>query len=633
MTEAPFDFSQIINVRSLSKEERVRLAEALRRRIIEVVSRNGGHLASNLGMIELSIALLAVFPSPQDRIVFDVGHQCYAWKLLTGRGDQFASLRRKGGLSGFPKRVESEYDAFETGHSSTSISAALGFSRAAALRGEKRRAIAVIGDGALSGGMSFEALNDAGQRGDDLLVIVNDNQMSISRNVGGLAAHLENIRISGRYRRLKSRWEPRLERLGAPGRFLTKWLRRLKRAGREFIHKDTVLFEKLGFRYYGPVDGHDTETLIERLTLLSEIPGPVVLHVLTRKGKGYLFAESEPADYHGVAPFVIENGLCQVSGEDRHRRSFSDVFGEEVVALAKEDKRVIAISAAMTLGTGLSVFSERFPERFFDVGIAEQHAVTLAAGLAAGGMRPIVALYSTFLQRAVDQVLHDVCLQNLPVTFVIDRAGAVGADGPTHQGYYDLIFALSAPNLTVLTPHAADDIRPMLDYALRHSAPVLIRYPRATAPRRAAAPLLTNVRLIEGTDVLLLAIGTMADQAVEASALLHKKGISCAVELVLCLKPFDFGSIIGKWSQFSLVAVVEDGAERGGGAAAIAAKACIHGYYGPVVIRGHRDLLQPQASRNELLQASGLDGEGIAVWIMQNLKVGGDDAHCGFSER
>ena len=461
------------DLRQLTEQELLELCSELRQVIIERVSVNGGHLASNLGVVELTVALLLEYDFPNDRIVFDVGHQCYAWKLLTGRQQEFASLRQTGGLSGFPKTSESEFDSFNTGHSSTSVSAALGIARARSLTRREQRVVALIGDGAMTGGMSFEALNDLGQSQEPLLVILNDNQMSIDPNVGGMAYHLSTMRVSPHYLQFKTRWFRRLNALPVLGKGSLKVLRKLKKSLRG-LRKQGVVFEHLGLKYYGPIDGNNLTEVRRYLRALRTLSKPVILHCLTRKGQGYSFAENMPAKYHGVAPFRIEAGL-----ESNLQKSptYSSTVGEQLCALAEQDERITVLTAAMKQGTGTAEFAQRFSQRFFDVGIAEQHMVTLAAGMACNGLRPYVTIYSTFAQRAMDQIIHDVCLQKLPVTFLIDRAGAVPADGETHQGYYDLAFFSSLPAIDVFSPVTSEDMWQALQYSLSAKQAVAILYP------------------------------------------------------------------------------------------------------------------------------------------------------------
>ncbi|NLZ99464.1 MAG: 1-deoxy-D-xylulose-5-phosphate synthase [Clostridiaceae bacterium] len=467
------------DIATLSYDDKEVLAEDIRRQIIDTVSKTGGHLAPNLGVVELTIALLSVFDVPKDSIVFDVGHQCYSWKMLTGRLNAFSTLRQKDGLSGFPKREESPYDAFNTGHSSTSISACAGIARAKRLRGDTSRTIALIGDGAIENGLALEALSDIGEHEDNVLVILNDNQMCIDRAAGGIANHLDHLRTSTRYLRMKPVWERRLNKIPLVGHSVVRQLARLKRRWRTFRRESSIIFEQLGFRYYGPVDGHDLRELERHLQALCLVRGPVLLHVITQKGKGYAPAEESPEDYHGVSAFDKEEGVTTERTEDA--LSFSEVFGDTMMDIAAKRRDVAVIVAAMARGTGLSLFAETYPERFWDVGIAEEHAVTMAAGMASAGIHPVVALYSTFLQRAFDEMLHDVCLQNLPVIFAVDRAGLVGGDGATHQGLYDLAYALTLPNLTVFAPSTAPDLRKTLKWAVEHDGPVLIRYPKSAA--------------------------------------------------------------------------------------------------------------------------------------------------------
>ncbi|MDD4138647.1 MAG: 1-deoxy-D-xylulose-5-phosphate synthase [Eubacteriales bacterium] len=616
-------------LKSLSNDQLEQLADEIRDLIIRTVSANGGHLASNLGMVELTIALLVTFSFPRDQIVFDVGHQTYTWKILTGRREQFCSLRQLGGLSGFPKVSESDYDCFNTGHSSTSISAALGLGRAQRYLEHAGLTIAVIGDGALTGGMAFEALNDAGQSGENLIVILNDNQMSIGRNVGGLARHLEKLRISTPYLRMRGSIENLVVRIPLIGRPSLRLLRRAKQLTRMAILRQGVFFEQLGFKYYGPIDGHDLPGLIQHLKAISGLGGPLLLHVVTQKGRGYRYAEESPDLYHGVAPFVVENGVANGSGAVH---SFSDAFGRALVDLAFHNSRICAISAAMTSGTGLAGFAKAFPARFFDVGIAEQHAMTLAAGLAAGGLQPVVALYSTFLQRAYDQLLHDVCLQCLPVVIAVDRAGIVGEDGETHQGIYDLSLLLPLPGLEIFCPATYEDLETALGYAVQAGKPVAIRYPRgrpwpgrlpqpqATKSPEPAGPqdtcLLERYRLRclrPGSQVTLVALGTLAGPALEAACRLAGEGIDAEVLSVFCVKPFDLDSLARSARRTGHVLMLEESLVKGGMGQTVL----------PDLLRlcpgticrllGIEDRPLCQGKRDELLRAQKLDSEGIAA--------------------
>lgn len=614
------------DVKRLGSKELAALAAELRKVIIRTVSETGGHLSSNLGVVELTLAILREFDPQVDRIIWDVGHQCYAYKLLTGRACRFSTLRRLGGLSGFPKREESPCDCFNTGHSSTSISAALGLLRANRLLDRTGRVVAVIGDGALGGGMALEAMNDAGQSGQDLIVILNDNQMSISRNVGSLSRHLENIRMSARYLRVKSRVSAGLMRIPLVGRPLVALIERLKSSLRTFIHGRRAIFEDFGFQYFGPVDGHSLEDLQAVLHTIRSVRGPVLLHVCTQKGKGYDLAEREPHLYHGVPPFAIETGTANGSaGSAGMPSSFSDVFGLHLASLASRDPSIVAISAAMRIGTGLDGFAEAFPARFFDVGIAEQHAVTMAAGLAAGGLRPVVALYSTFLQRAYDQVLHDVALQRLPVVFAIDRAGIVGEDGETHQGIYDIAFLSCIPGLILLSPSDYAELESMLEWALAcPDGPVAIRYPRGRGVRDAASlPGATGsserpadplaLRLLRpGRDLTILSVGAMAVPVLSAAERLEREhGILCEVLDARAVKPMDWTGLSRSLERTGCLMTVEDGTLAGGFGASVAATLSRHGIRIPLHLAGVSDAPLPQGSRSELHIRESLDSDGL----------------------
>lgn len=597
---------------ALSPEQLEQLAAEIRDLIIQTVACNGGHLASNLGVVELTMALLLEFDLKHDQVVFDVGHQCYTWKILTGRLNRFCTLRKKDGLSGFPKTCESLFDCFNTGHSSTSISAALGITRAFDRLGKAGRAIAVIGDGALTGGMAFEALNDAGQSHENLLVILNDNQMSISRNVGGLSRHLENLRISPRYIKLKSGVDAVLLKTPVIGRPIYKLLQWFKLFARQSVQQQSIFFEQLGFRYYGPVDGHDLASLRQHLRTIRQFEGPILLHVLTQKGKGYSFAEESPDVYHGVAPFVVENG---VANGTKGRCTFSAEFGRTLTGLAAFNPAICAISAAMTSGTGLNDFVRQFPARLFDVGIAEQHAVTLAAGLAAGGMRPVVALYSTFLQRAYDQLLHDICLQKLPVVLAIDRAGMVGEDGETHQGIFDLGLLLPLPNLEVICPVDCRNLSLALAHAFEADHPVAIRYPRGSEWPEPLPPdqSLGTSLLRGGNDLAIVALGVMTGPALKAAELLAETGVETSVLSVVRAKPVELAPILTAAAETRHVLIIEEAAETGGFGQMIL----------PEIIKLCPDVRTSilaidvsrisQGSRSQLLAEQGLSPEGIAA--------------------
>ena len=467
-----------LDLKKLSLDELRLLAEELRQIIIQTVSVNGGHLASSLGVIEITIALHYVFNTPKDKIIWDVGHQSYSHKLLTGRKNRFSTIRKENGLSGFPKIEESEYDAFGTGHSSTSISAALGIIEGRDINKENFKVIAVIGDGAMTGGLAFEGLNNAGHLKKDLIVILNDNEMSISPNVGALSAYMNRILTGEFYRKLKKETKSFLEGIPKVGGQMAKIAQKAEETIKGLLLPG-VLFEELGFDYVGPIDGHNTELLIETFKRIKTSTSPTLIHVITKKGKGYEFSEKNPCSFHGVGPFELETG-SQISS--KNSISYSSAFGNFLSDLAENDQRIIAVSAAMKEGTGLNCFAEKFPDRFFDVGIAEPHAVTFAAGLASRGLKPVVAIYSTFLQRAYDEIVHDVCLQKLPVIFAIDRAGIVGEDGPTHHGLFDISYLRHIPNLVFMSPKDGAELKQMLEFAIKYQGPSAIRYPRGKVP-------------------------------------------------------------------------------------------------------------------------------------------------------
>ena len=529
-------------LKSMSLEDLELLTYSIRDFLIEKVSKTGGHLASNLGVVELTIALHKVFDSPKDKIIWDVGHQSYVHKILTGRVEGFDTLRQSGGMSGFPKAKESVHDIFDTGHSSTSISAAAGMAAARDIKGENNEIIAVIGDGSLTGGMAYEALNNLGDSKSKVIVILNDNGMSISRNIGGVSQHLNNLRVSDGYVNAKKSIKNKLQHIGKVGNSIYEGLDAAKEKVKYALMPGGVIFEELGFTYLGPVDGHNLSDVIEVLEQAKHAKEPVLIHVITQKGKGYINAEKNPGKFHGVGPFDPETGKpVKASG-----LTYSQVFGKTVLKLAEKDSRICAISAAMGEATGLGGFAKKFPNRFFDVGIAEQHAVTFAAGLAKSGMKPIVAIYSSFLQRAYDQIIEDVCLQNLPVVFAIDRAGIVGADGETHHGLFDLTYLSSVPNLTVLTPTCGNELVSMLEYAVTLNGPVAIRYPRGECS--ADEGLLEpydgfNWRLSEGKDVDIWACGRMLDTAIGVKNRLVLKGIDAGIVAVTQVKPLELSAL------------------------------------------------------------------------------------------
>ncbi len=568
-------------LRLLSKTVLPRLAAEIREEIIQTVSKTGGHLAPSLGVVELTLALHFVFSTPDDKIIWDVGHQSYAHKLITGRRERFHTLRQYKGISGFPKREESSYDTFDTGHSSTSLSASLGIATACDLKSEKNKSIAVIGDGSMTGGMAFEALNQTGHLGKNLIVILNDNEMSISPNVGALSSFLSR-KLSGKHVvRLKRDLENFLKSFHNVGENILQVLKKSEESLKSFFTPG-MLFEALKFEYIGPISGHDLEALIETLKNVRDFSkGPVLVHVLTTKGKGYPPAEERPGDYHGLGPFNVATGAPVKSPPGPV--SYTEVFGGAITEMAEKDNRIVAITAAMPAGTGLIPFSKRFPERFFDVGIAEQHAVTFAAGMATEGMLPVVAIYSTFLQRAIDQIIHDVCLQKLPVTFAIDRGGLVGGDGPTHHGVFDISFLRFIPNLVLMAPKDECELQHMLYTAINYPGPAAVRYPRGAGEGVKLSstfnkiPIGKGELLKEGKDVLLLPIGNRVCPALQAADGMQKIGIDAAVINPRFIKPLDEKLILDWAKKTGKVVTVEENARMGGFGSSILELFAVHG--------------------------------------------------------
>lgn len=559
------------DVKQLTMPQLLQLAEEIRQFLIEVISRTGGHLAPNLGVVELTLALHCIFSTPQDKIIFDVGHQAYIHKIITGRREQFPTLRQYGGLSGFPKRTESEHDAFGTGHSSTSISAAVGMAAARDLQGEDYNVVAVIGDGSMTGGMAYEALNNAGMLHKKLIVVLNDNEMSISRNVGAMSDYLYHLRTGETYNKIKNDIEGWLKNMEF-GTDVLKAIRRLKGSVKYLIVPQSI-FEELGFTYLGPVDGHDLPGLLEVLQAATKVDGPVLVHVLTKKGKGYKPAEDCPNKFHGTGPFEIATG--KKITKPGAPVTYTEVFGETLSRLADTDEKIVGITAAMPDGTGLSVFAKDHPERFFDVGIAEQHAVTAAAGMAAAGMKPVAAIYSTFMQRAYDSVLHDICMQKLHVTMCLDRAGLVGDDGYTHHGVFDFAYLRSIPNMTIMAPKDEGELRHMLKTALDFDGPVSVRYPRGSgvgvdiSGPVEALPVGKAEVLREGRDVCFWAIGSMVQSALEAAAILAQQGVSAGVVNMRFAKPLDSELLLVHARRYGRLVTLEEGVLAGGVGSAV----------------------------------------------------------------
>ncbi|RKX69657.1 1-deoxy-D-xylulose-5-phosphate synthase [candidate division WOR-3 bacterium] len=602
------------DLKLLSIEELETLAEEIRELIIDVCSRNGGHVGPNLGAVELTLALHYVFDAPEDRIIWDVGHQCYTHKIITGRKDQFTTLRKKGGLSGFPKPDESPYDVFATGHSSTSLSVALGLAVARDLNGGKEKIIAVIGDGAIGAGMAFEALNQIGHLKKDILIILNDNEMSIAKNVGALSEHLTRLITAPAYNRIRDDIWDKLGLLPFGLREEARDLAKRIEEGLKNLIMPGVIFEHLGFRYIGPIHGHNLRVLIPTLERIRSLKGPRMVHVLTKKGKGYRPAEENPERFHGIGPFDKKTG----TPKKRKRPTYTQVFGRTIVELARKDKRIVAITAGMCLGTGLVEFREKIPNRFFDVGIAEQHAVTFAAGLARAGMRPVCAIYSTFLQRAYDQIIHDVCLTSLPVVFAIDRSGLVGDDGPTHHGPFDLTYLRVAPNMVIASPKDEDELRSLLYTAVNYDkGPFAIRYPRGEAygvelkPYR-ELPIGKAEVLIEG-EPWVLAIGSTVYPTLEAARILKSEGIEIGVVNMRWVKPLD-EELLERISGEYLFTVEENSIRGGLGAAVLEflARKEVR-----VELIGIPDRFIEHGDRSELLRDLRIDGEGIARRIRE----------------
>ncbi len=597
------------DIKSLSVDELNQLCDELREFLIENVSQTGGHLASNLGIVELSVAFHKVFNTPEDKLVFDVGHQSYVHKILTGRKDKFDTLRQFEGLSGFPKRSESEYDCFNTGHASTSISAALGMARARDLKGDNFSVAALFGDGALTGGMMFEAMNDAGHSKTPLILILNDNNMSISKNVGALSKHLRKLRISPFYFKSKHAVEEFLHRFPKAGNRIGNTLRILKRQVRKIV-LPTTLFEEFGFTYIGPVDGHDIESLISCFEYAKDIKKPVLIHALTKKGRGFAPAEKNPIKFHGLGKFDKITGKTPPSKD-----SYSSAFGASLCKIAQNNKNVVAITGAMPEGTGLSGFQSVYPKQFFDVGIAEEHAVTMAAGMACEGLVPVVALYSTFLQRAYDQTLHDVCLQNLHVVFAIDRAGIVGADGETHQGAYDISYLSHMPNMTILSPSNFKMLDEMLEFAINeYNGPIAIRYPRGNTQYLSDNSFTYGkaIKHREGNDISIICSGRMISRAFEV---LDMVPYDCEIIEVTTLKPLDEETILKSINKTKNVITIEDNVLSGGIGERIGSLITQNEISAKFKAFAFGDTPIPHGTTAELDKLFGLDANSVAMYI------------------
>lgn len=605
------------DVKQLSLSECEQLAQEIRDFLIRSLSETGGHLASNLGVVELTIALHRFLHFPEDKLVWDVGHQAYTHKILTGRKEQFATLRKTGGLSGFPKRKESDCDAFDTGHSSTSISAGLGLVQARDLKGENYQVVSVIGDGALTGGMAYEALNNAAELKKNFIIILNDNEMSITRNVGGMSSYLDHIRMAAPYTELKMGVTNALKKIPKVGDGMVDALHKTKSSIKQLVIPG-MLFENMGLTYLGPVDGHDMRQLGKVLQEAKRKQGPVLIHVLTEKGRGYEPAMCHPARFHGVAPYEIETGLPKSNGNP----SYTDIFSTVMRKFGDREPDVVAVSAAMVPGTGLKRFGNMFPERLFDVGIAEEHAVTFAAGLALGGLRPVVAIYSSFLQRAVDQILHDVCMQNLPVVFAVDRAGLVGSDGETHHGCFDLSYLSMMPNMTVMAPKNKWELSDMLKFAIRQKSPVAIRYPRGEAytgleDYRAPIEMGKAEILEKGKEIAILAVGNMVRTAVQVTENLRNCGYEPTLVNMRFVKPLDMDLLEILREDHSLIVTMEENVKSGGFGEQVMT------YYGsrlhsPAVrIVAIEDKFVPHGSVEDLMHQQQMDSASVTERILR----------------
>ena len=614
-----------LDLKTLTLEEMNQLAAEIRQVIIEVVSKNGGHLAPNLGAVELTLALHRVFDSPKDKLIFDVGHQAYIHKILTGRKKDFPTLRQYKGLSGFPKRQESEHDAFGVGHSSTSVSAADGIATARDLKGENYHVVAIIGDGAMTGGMSFEALNHVGDTKRRLIIILNDNEMSISKNVGAMSQYLYQLRTGDTYNKLKHNLENWLGNL-EHGDNVLEAIDRVK-AGVKYLVMPESMFEHLGIKYFGPVDGHNIEALLPMLTAAKREEGPVLIHVITKKGKGYGPAEERANDFHGTGPFDIATG--KKITKPGAPPSYTSVFGKTLVELAEKDKTIVAITAAMPDGTGTNQFAKRFPDRFFDVGIAEQHAVTFAAGLATEGIKPVAAIYSTFMQRAYDQVLHDICMQNLPVKLCMDRGGLVGDDGYTHHGVFDYAYLIPMPNMTVMAPKDENELRHMLATAIEYNkGPISLRYPRGSgvgvdcSEALHTLPIGKAETIREGNDLTIWAIGSMVTEAEKTADLLKEKGIDAGVVNMRFAKPLDEELLIKDATRTHHIVTMEEGVVLGGVGETIMQTMNRHGLLQATVVLpfGIPDQFISQGDKKLLMRDIGLAPDQMAEQIAQWLQ-------------
>jgi len=610
------------DLRKLDEEQLPQAADELRRYLIESVARSGGHFGAGLGCVELTIALHYLYDTPRDRIVWDVGHQAYPHKILCGRAGRITTIKQKQGLAPFPKRTESEFDTFGTGHSSTSISAALGMAISSKAMGEDRKCVAVIGDGAMTAGMAYEALNHGGDLDNDLLVVLNENQMSISPNVGAMTKMLGRLMSGPTVTGIRERSKKLIQRDSRTWRFMSRWEEHIKG-----MVMPSTLFEELGFNYLGPIDGHDLPTLIRTIRTARDVKGPNLLHIITAKGKGYAPAEVDPVKYHAVGPFDPDKGIVVQARPAPHKPSYTDIFGDWLCDMAALDKRLLAITPAMREGSGMVEFHQKYPDRYFDVGIAEQHAVTLAAGMACEGAHPVVAIYSTFLQRAYDQVIHDVALQDLPVLFAIDRAGLVGPDGPTHAGSFDLSFLRCVPNLVIMAPADENECRQMLYTGFQHDGPAAVRYPRGKGPgievkqSMSVIPLGQSRMLRTGRRVAILAFGSLVEPCRKIADQLDATLVDMRF-----IKPLDKLAIRSAMEHHEFLVTVEENAIAGGAGSGVNELVAVMGKTVPILNIGLEDAFIQHGTREECLQQAGLDELGILRQITKFLEQGTPDS-------
>ncbi len=608
------------DIKKLNWDELDILAVELRKFLVEKVSKTGGHLASNLGAVELTMALHLAYSLPRDKMIWDVGHQSYTHKILTGRKSEFDNLRSFGGMSGFPKRKESDCDAFDTGHSTTSISAGLGYVEARDLLKEEYNVVSIIGDGSLTGGMAYEALNNAAHLKSNYVIVLNDNNMSISENVGGMSQYLNGIRTGEFYNHMKQGIERTLKKVPVVGESMVNYIRRTKNSIKQLLVPG-MWFEDMGITYLGPIDGHDTKALYRAFKEAQKMEHAVLVHVITEKGKGYVHAEKQPGKFHGISPFDVQSGEL-ISQSDK--KSYTEVFGRAMVRLGKKYSNLVAITAAMKDGTGLGDFKEYYPERFFDVGIAEGHAVTFAAGMAAAGMNPVFAVYSSFLQRGYDQLVHDVCMQNLPVVFAVDRAGLVGNDGETHQGNFDMAFGSHIPNLTIMAPKNAWELDSMMEFAIEHDGPIMVRYPRGSAYEgleEFCAPIAYGKSevIYEGGEIALFAVGCMVPVAEEVRNLLQEKGLACSLVNVRFVKPFDKEVLRNMAEKARLFVTLEEGVLMGGYGMQVEDFVTQENLDVKVVTNGIPDIFVEHGNVARLREELGLDAVTITNKILENL--------------